>query len=199
MVGLNVLLAIALALAIWFRHSQGNESGGERIREASTVAVLTRVRAFSRLETTQFHMERVIALTHEQERLFGLVHAEDKLLLVAAADIAAGVDLSRLGAGDLVIDHELHSIEVRLPACEVFHVEIDEAHTFVYARDTDALAERHETLESEARQRAVSSLREAAIAAGVLRTAEAQARRTLEQLLLSLGYQHVTFSSRSLG
>src|SRR5689334_14416594 len=68
-----------------------------------TPDVVTAVRALSRLESTAFHMERVIDLKDQQSRLFGLVSGEDAILLIAVADVTAGVDLARLGPADVEV------------------------------------------------------------------------------------------------
>ena len=78
-------------------------------REETTIrpqpSVVIAVRELSRLETTTFHIERVIDLTEEQSRFWGWVKSKDAILLVAAADITAGVDLSKLRDEDVRADH----------------------------------------------------------------------------------------------
>lgn len=171
-----------------------------RLRETPGVNVLSRITALSRMETVSFHMERVLELTDEQSRFFGLVEAQDKILLVVAAEVTAGIDLSRLNPSDIVVDVTQNVVRIRLPDAEIFHVQIDEAHTHVHARNTELLANRREDLESQARQRASTTLRQAALEAGILRAAQTQAKATLTQLLLGLGFTRVEFeSARSLG
>jgi hypothetical protein len=142
-------------------------------------------------------MERVIELREQQKRLFGLVDAEDAILLVAAAKITAGVDLAEVGPDDIKIDEANKSVKITLPAVKVLDASLDNQRTHVYLRDTDVLAERKESLESRARQEAEKELVEAATQAGILKRAEDNARRTVENLVRALGYEHVTvvFSS----
>ena len=61
-----------------------------------TPNVLRSVQELARLESVTFHMERVIDLHDEQEHAFGLVHADDSILLVAVGEVIAGVDLAAL-------------------------------------------------------------------------------------------------------
>src|SRR5262245_35280205 len=56
-----------------------------------TSSVLAKIQDMKRLESVVFHMERVIDLSEKQSQLFGLVQSEDAILLVAAADVRAGV------------------------------------------------------------------------------------------------------------
>jgi hypothetical protein len=136
-------------------------------------------------------MERVIDLTDKQSRLFGLLQTEDAILLVAVADISAGVDLQKLTTDDVVVDAEKKSAKLSLPAPEVFHAELDNSKTYVHTRRTGALASRQENLETRARQEAERSLIDAALQAGLLNRASDNAKRAVEGLVRGLGYEQV--------
>ena len=155
--------------------------------------VIMAVRDLARLETTDYHVERVIELADDQVRLFGLLHAKDALLLVAAADVVAGVDLAKIVDADLAIDWPNRRAHVHLPEPEIFSVAIDNARTHVVTRATDTLATRKEELEGRARSEAESSMRQAALEAGVLARANAGAERAVRELLRGLGLDAVTF------
>lgn len=154
-----------------------------------TPSVVVAVRELSRLETTSYHVERVIDMTSTQRRLFGLLEAEDSILLVAAADVVAGVDLSGISDDDVEIDGE--RVVITVPAPQIFTVALDNERTYVHRRDTDALAERSASLETRARREAERTLREAAIEAGIHERARAGAERSLGSLVRSLGYRDV--------
>lgn len=169
-----------------------SEPPKERIVEVRVGApVLESVRELARLETVSFHMERVIELKDEQRPAFGLLKAEDAILLVAAADVSAGVDLKGLAAEDVEVDRDARRVKLRLPAPSIFGVSLDEEHTYVHSRTTDLLAKRKLDLEGQARRLAVEDLEEAAKKAGILKRAESGAQRTLESLLRSLGYEQI--------
>jgi len=153
--------------------------------------VVQAVRDLSRLEGASMHLERVIDLTDRQSRFFGLVQAEDALLLVAAVDVTAGVDLGKLAPEDVVADWETRSVRIRLPAPEVFSERLDSKRTYVHARTTGLLARRDENLESRARQEAEKQAARAAIDAGLLDRAGGNASKAVEALARSLGYQKV--------
>jgi hypothetical protein len=153
--------------------------------------VLLAVRDLARLETVSFHMERVIDLSEKQSRLFGLVESEDAILLIAVADVVAGVDLQKIGEGEIQFDAQRKTAKVTLPKAEIFHVALDNEHTYVHTRKTGLLARRQETLESRARAEAERTLTEAAKEAGIQRQAAENARRVVERLVRSLGYEQV--------
>lgn len=156
-----------------------------------TADVVVAMRDLARLESAQFHMERVIDLRDQQSRLFGLVQAEDAILMVAAGDVVAGVDLTEMRDGDVVIDAERRTATVTLPPPRVLSTRLDNERTFVHTRSTDALARRREDLETRARQEAERTIAQSAIEAGILDRARANAARTVETLVRSLGYERV--------
>ena len=161
-----------------------------------TPNVLLAVKDLARLESASFHMERVIDLTDKQSMLFGLVQSEDAILLVAVADVSAGVDLQQLKSDDIVVDAPEKRVTITLPAPDVFHAELDNSKTYVHTRHTGALANRKENLETRARQEAERSLIEAALQAGLLNRASDNARRAVEGLARGLGYEHVEVKVR---
>jgi hypothetical protein len=161
-----------------------------------TSAVITAIRDLATLEAATYHIERVIDLRERQSHAFGLFESEDALLLVAAADIVAGVDLTTMGDGDIRFDRERNTAQITLPPPTVLWARLDNERTYVHTRKTDALALRAETLETRARVEAERALREAALEAGLLTRARTNAARTIKTLVESLGYDHVEVTFR---
>lgn len=153
--------------------------------------VISEVRELARLEGVSYHIERVVDLKDEQTHLFGLVAADDAILLVASGDVVAGVDLGRLVPSDVTIASDRRSVTLRLPPAEVFSARLDNARTYVHSRKTDLLAQRGETLETRARQAAEQTLRAAAEDSGILRRARESVARTVTSLVRSLGFENV--------
>jgi hypothetical protein len=162
-----------------------------------TSSVLVSVQNLSRLESAAFHMERVIDLSDKQSRLFGLVAGEDAILLVAVADVSAGVDLSRLGERDIEVSADRTSVSLALPPAELFRTALDPERTYVHTRRTDLLAQRKDTLETDARKEAERALAAAALEAGILPKADENARKVVTELLRSLGFSDVRVTTRS--
>jgi Protein of unknown function (DUF4230) len=161
-----------------------------------TPDVLVAVRDLARLESASFHMERVIDLSDKQSKMWGLINTEDAILLVAVAEVTAGIDLQKLTAADVTVDPARRTARIELPAPEVLHAALDNDKTYVHSRKTGTLAERHENLESRARKEAERTLIESAQQAGLLKRAAENARRTVEALVHSLGYDKVEVSVR---
>ncbi len=158
--------------------------------------VVTQVRELSRLEGVSYHVERVVDLRDKQEALFGLVQAEDAILLVASGDVVAGVDLAQLSADDVVVSPDRRDVTVRLPHAEIFSARLDNDRTVVHTRRTDLLAERKESLETEARRAAEKTLRSAAEDSGIVQKADESVARTVGSLVRSLGFATVRIDYR---
>jgi len=156
-----------------------------------TPDVIVAVRDLARLESAEYHIERVIDLRDRQQRMFGLVEAEDAILLVAAGEVSAGVDLTRIRDGDVGVDPEARTARVVLPPPEVLSTRLDNDRTYVHTRDTDVLARRSESLESRARREAERTLEASAVEGGILDRGRINAAETVRVLVRSLGYEEV--------
>lgn len=159
--------------------------------------VLVAVRDLKRLETETFHFERVIDMKRTETQLYGIIEGNDRILLVAAGDVSAGVDLSELKEGDVDVDWDARKVTITLPPAQIFHSALDEEKTHVHDRTTDLLAHRDEKLETDARVLAQSQMAQAAKDAHILDRAADSAKKTVEQLLRSLGFTTVIVNVRS--
>lgn len=155
----------------------------------NTDTVLVAVRSLARLESVAFHMERVIDLKQEHPHAFGMVKTKDSILLVAAGDVIAGIDLSKLKPEDVLVKPYERRVQLRVPPAEILSVSLDEQRTYVHSRSTTMLTKPALDLETRARQQAVGSIRDAALQAGILERARQTATQTLRALVLSLGYE----------
>lgn len=158
--------------------------------------VVLAVRDLARLEGAEYDIERVIDLSDKQKSLFGLIQSRDAILLVAAGQVTAGVDLAELGEGDVRVDPAAHSAWIRLPKPKILSSRLDNQRTYVYRRETDLLARRKESLETEARRLAEQSITEAAAQGGIEARAKKSVARTVESLVRSLGYSQVDVEFR---
>jgi hypothetical protein len=159
------------------------------LRDGDTV--ITAVRNLARLETLSFHMERVIDLKDTHAHAFGMLKAQDAILLVAAGDVTAGVDLTKIREGDISVDVAKQSVRLRVPPAEIFSVSLDSGRTYVYSRQTSLFTRPATDLEARARREAEAAIKRAALEGGVLTRAGANAEQTLSALVRSLGYAHV--------
>lgn len=198
----SLVLLVAAALVVawtqreWLARRVGSGASDEPYTKITpdtslrnTDTVLLSVRSLARLESVSFHMERVIDLKQEQQRAFGMVTTRDAILLIAAGDVVAGIDLGKLQAADITLDQEQHRVQLRVPPAEILSVSLDEKRTYVHSRHTSVLSKPGLDLETRARQQAVSAIKEAALSAGILERAQQSASQTLRALLLSLGYE----------
>lgn len=157
------------------------------IVEHEGATVVREIRALARLETTTLRLEKVVSLRDHQERLHGLVGADDALLFVAAGEVILGVDLAKLGPDDVRFDAKTGQAFVELPAPEVLETHFDEARSYVHTRSTDVLARRNEGLEAAARRSARDAFLAAAREPAALESAKARAEEQLRGLARAWG------------
>lgn len=159
---------------------------GPRIR--SNPAILQQVQALAQLVTVRYVLEKAVLV--EDVKWYG----QNRLLLLAHGVVKAGVDLSQVQPGDILI--ERNRLTLRLPAPRVTDAYLDEARTRVIDRDTGLLRQFDKELEQTARQTALREIRLAAHEAGILREAETQARQQLTRFFQAAGFQEVTVEFR---
>ena len=186
---LIVLVAGAFVLTVW-------RPFDSPLALRSSPSVVIAVRDLARLESAEYHIERVIDLRDRQSRLFGLIRTQDAILFVAVGQVSAGVDLTELTDGDVVVDRAAGTAVITLPPARVLSVRLDNERSWVYARSTDVLAQRKEDLETRARQEAERTLEQSAVDGGILDRARTNAERTIGTFVRSLGYTSVSVTSR---
>lgn len=185
---LGAVALLAVVMAVW-----RPLDGGLTMRSGPSVVVA--VRDLARLETVEYHVERVIDLRDSQSLLFGLIRTEDAILFVAVGQVTAGVDLGELSADDVVVDQRRSTATITLPAVRVLSTRLDSERSWVFSRTTGALARRQEDLETRARREAERSLEQTAVEGGILQRARVNAERTVAAFVRSLGYDNVTVTS----
>jgi hypothetical protein len=157
-------------------------------------AVVQRIQQLNRLETTSYTIERVVDVSQGSPLpipLIGDALAGDKLLLIANGTVVAGVDLSKLEAGDVTISPDGKSITVRLPPAEIFSRTLNNDKTRVYSRDRGFFAPDNPELESQARQVAETEILRAACEDNILQKASDEGQRAVQQLFGLAEFQQV--------
>jgi hypothetical protein len=159
--------------------------------DVSQPTVVDRIQQLQRLETVVYTMDKVVSGAKENP-IFPDFLAGDRLLLLVHGEVVAGIDFSALKPGDVKVDGK--QIHLRLPPAQVFSTRLDSAKTRVYSRQTGLLVPTDPNLESQVRQEAERQLLEAALAGGVLHTAQQNASSTITSLLQGLGFEKIDFN-----
>ena len=189
-----VLAIVAIGASLWAFAGAGLFELGRMLRggevhvSVNQPTVIRQVRALQRLETVSYTTDKILSGERENPVLPNFL-AGDRLLLIAHGEVIAGMDLSKLQPNDV----EVHgsSIAVRLPQAEIFSARLDNAKTRVYSRDTGLFSSPDPYLEGEVRAEAERQIQTAALDDGILKTAQANARQTINSMLLSLGFTKV--------
>ncbi|MGA2203559.1 MAG: DUF4230 domain-containing protein [Terriglobales bacterium] len=152
--------------------------------------VVDRIQRLQRLETVVYTMDKLVTGAKENP-IFPDFLAGDRLLMMVHGEVVAGIDFSNLKLDDVRVDGK--QIHLHLPAAQVFSTRLDSAKTRVYSRQTGLLVPTDPNLETQVRQEAERQLQEAALADGILRTAQQNAALTISSLLQGLGFEKIDF------
>jgi hypothetical protein len=158
--------------------------------DLSQPTVVDRIQRLQRLETVVYTMDKLVTGAKENAILPDFL-AGDRLLMMVHGEVVAGIDFSSLRPGDVRV--EGRNIRLRLPAAQVFTTRLDSAKTRVYSRQTGLLVPTDPNLETQVRQEAERELQEAALADGILRSAQMNATSTITSLLQGLGFEKIDF------
>ena len=159
--------------------------------DVSQPTVVNRIQQLQRLETVVYTMDKIVSGAKENP-IFPDFLAGDRLLLLVHGEVVAGIDFSSLKPGDVRV--EAKQVHLHVPAAQVFSTRLDSAKTRVYSRQTGLLVPTDPNLESLVRQEAERQLTEAALADGILRTAQQNATSTITSLLQGLGFEKINFN-----
>jgi uncharacterized protein YneF (UPF0154 family) len=154
------------------------------------VTVLLEIQDLSNLETAAYSVEKIITAESGQGP-FGFLFG-DRLILVAHGKVVAGVDLSKMEDGDIVVDAD-GRVQMTLPPAEVLHVYLDNDQSYIYDRDTGFIG-MNPALETEARKAAEREILNAAVEDGILDIAQENAEAYIGRFILSLGFKAVDFT-----
>jgi hypothetical protein len=158
--------------------------------DVSQPTVVDRIQRLQRLETVVYTMDKIVTGAKENP-IFPDFLAGDRLLMLVHGEVVAGIDFTDLKPGDVRLNGK--QIQLHLPAPQVFRTRIDSAKTRVYSRQTGLLVPTDPNLETQVRQEAERQLQEAAMADGILRTAQQNAASTIRSLLQGLGFEKIDF------
>ncbi len=158
--------------------------------DVSQPTVVDRIQRLQRLETVVYTMDKLVSGAKENS-IFPDFLAGDRLLLLVHGEVVAGIDFSSLKPGDVTVDGK--QIRLHLPEPQVFSTRLDSAKTRVYSRQTGLLVPTDPNLETQVRQEGERQLQEAALADGILRTAQQNATLTISSLLQGLGFEKIAF------
>ena len=158
--------------------------------DVSQPTVVDRIQRLQRLETVVYTMDKLVTGAKENP-IFPDFLAGDRLLMLVHGEVVAGIDFSNLKPGDVRVDGK--AVRLRLPAAQVFSTRLDSAKTRVYSRQTGLLVPTDPNLETQVRQEAERQLQAAALADGILRTAQQNAGGTITSLLQGLGFEKIEF------
>jgi hypothetical protein len=158
--------------------------------DVSQPTIVDRIQRLQRLETVVYTIDKIVSGSKENP-IFPDFLAGDRLLMLVHGEVVAGIDFSTLKPGDVRVEGK--QVHLHLPGPQVFSTRLDSAKTRVYSRQTGFMVQSDPNLETQVRQEAERQLLEAAMAEGILHTAQQNGMGTLTSLLQGLGFERVDF------
>lgn len=154
-------------------------------------SVVKQIQSLNKLETSSFTIEKIIEGGKEKGNLFQDFVFGDSILLIAHGSVVGGFDLSKVSTSSVIIEGT--KLKILLPAPEILYSKLDNTQTKVYDRKLGFLTKGDKDLESQVRQVAEESIRQAACQEGVLDQASINIRQQFSALFLNLGFTEVSF------
>lgn len=161
--------------------------------------VIKQIQHLSRLESSKYTIETVV----QADKPGGFLgFGAEKLLLIAHGKVIAGVDLGKLQLQDVTVSEDGKTVNVQLPAVEIFDASLDERQTQVYDRQSgnfisSLFSSPDANLESIARQKGVDQMLRSACEDGILEQAAKDGKQTVSQLLSLSGFSTVVIDIAS--
>jgi hypothetical protein len=181
-------LAVWVSTGVGLLHLMGFMPGGGLKFNIDQPTVVRQIQRLQKLETVSYTMDKIIGGARDNAYLPKFL-AGDRILLVVHGEVVAGVNLGNIKPSDVTVQG--HSISLHLPPAEVFSTRIDNAKSKVYSRDTGLFSSPDPNLESEVREEAERQLQQAALVDGILKSADQNARSTVNGMLTGLGFTQV--------
>ena len=182
-----VLLLLIIFGSALFRHAFS-------IRNWNSTAIVAQVQRLNQLATVKYSIQRVVGVREPKIPI-----GEESVLLMVQGEALAGIDLSKLKAGDVTFTGP-KSLVIALPRARLLNVFIDEKQTKVWDHEITwwtPWVPIDPDLEHKARMQALDDMRKAALDMGILNQAQTGAESSIRDLLSALELK-ATFDTRPL-
>jgi hypothetical protein len=190
-----LLLGLAVIAAFLYVVRRGESTLDEATKPQEEIvdlgAVVTHIKSLNRLETASMRISH-IANIKQSYHLVPDTLGGDELTLLAAGDVIAGIDLSKLDERNVTREAN-GGVVIHLPAPEILVTRIDNNATRVINRKTGMLRREDPDLESRLRAHVEDTIKREAVREGILGLAQNNGERVLAELLHTLGFRRVRF------
>lgn len=158
----------------------------------STTTIVHQINTLSRLETASVDLEKVITAERNSDALWGALG--ETMIFVAHGRVIAGVDFAQMSVEDIQVA-DPDTVWIHLPKATIFDdlPALDNDKSYVADRDTGLLTRADPELETEVRRIAEATVKEEALASGVLEKADSSAQRYMRDFLVGLGFETIEF------
>lgn len=186
-----VVLSMAVGVGI-ARYGELAPLFGVGTKTATSPTVVEGVQRLDQLATVRW-TESVVVTKESGGGALERFLTGEKVILVAAGEVEAGVDLANMSSEDVHVNGD--KVTIRLPEPEILSASLDEERTSVYDRDQGLLRLRpDDAMVEEARQDAEGEITATAQENGILDHARENAEESIRAFVESLGFEEVEFA-----
>ncbi len=196
--GLKIILAMVILIFLVVMTSAGIRLFAGGTFKQESVTFVEHVQELATLATAEAHMKTVL---HEEDNKkilwsINLPGTKRELLLVVPATVIAGVDLKGITSEDMVINEKTKEIDISLPHAKLIQepsLQMDK----IQAVDNSGIFRGDVKWDEgfDLTAKAQEQIRQEAISAGLLVTAEKNAEKALKEFFKNIGYTvNVTFN-----
>lgn len=183
-IGIAVIVSLVILIAGYVYLQKG-----ETLKSAS---VVESVQKLATLATAKAHIDTTIS--KEDKKLFGMNIPWDfpgskrTLFMVVPGNVIAGVDLKNLTKKDITLDTKTKAIYINLPHATIVQTSTDSKNIIAFSDEGIFRSEPNWNEGFKQEDLAKQKIEKKAIESGLLKTAEDNARITLQDFFKNLGY-----------
>lgn len=197
-----ILIGLVTGAVLFFfgyRHLQTLEH--DKYIQTTTSTIITQLQNTSKLTTAKMTVSKILEAKKDFTDLIPGFDLEtqirkalfdDALLMTVEGIVNAGVDLSKIATGDVIVTTSGNNtlVTITLPTAEIFDVYLTE-NTKPFERSLGILSKGDVELETKMRNSAIDSIRQEALSGTILQTATTNAQTSLRDLISKLGNNFV--------
>ncbi len=191
---LAVVIILILAAIVWqnYLRTQNNNE----VSVVSRDGIITQIQSLSRLETMAYNIDTVVT-SETKGNWFTLWQDAQKGLFIVQGQVIAGIDFDKLKPEQVRVNTSDNSIEIDLPAVEVFKTSLDKIEVYDITGGILSLKPMNKNMLEKIQVEAKRQVQVSACRADILNIANQNAKKQVTQLFALTGMQ-VTVNTQAV-
>lgn len=189
------LILIGIAVFAWSKGTFWPFSPEKEKPDVQVIhhTILQKVEALGKLELVKYTFQDITELTEENDKYLGIFPSGDsRVILISHGEAVGCIDLTKLKAGDLVINQD--SLVINIPDPELCYYKLDLSKTRLYAVEEGVYYKDENKIIERAYRKAERNIKETALRSGILDQTRKNAEIFLRPILEEISGKKVYFS-----